>query len=730
MIGRSAADERSRFAALSYGHRDADPHVHFRALLSQRLDERLPSEESKELRRHLLGCARCRAADRDFRQQRVLLRGGQPALPPRDLWARTSAALDREVARGGRNGVSPEPRELRKGSPRIAAASVIGLMLIVAVLGNQLSSGGIGTAEPTNGVARPTPFEVPTQELAFVGGDPGGFAIYRTEVSQVCPAQAIDCMTLVSRNRQVVRLRGEQELKPNSVAFHPQRDKVAIAAKSGRGESVYVVFLKPVDLDSNDTSRPPATVPLPGATTTTGTTTATATVASLTPAVSTPGLATATPRTMPSGPGGHQSGKPAHSPPPTTEPPSPDRTPRGAGGGSTTAPAASPTTPPTVIPATPSLVTSPELPVDVQPILQDVLPAGAEPAWSPNGDILAFSARPADGSRGPDIYIWRNGEQNAEQLTRDHHSYFASWAGSRIVASRAARPIARDDKTADPGLRITNVVIDPTTGEQRRVRALGLWLPLVDPTEHFAIVWLGELRKVGPAVDTVRGALYLTDWRPLDPFRVASGVPLRPRSLDDPTAPATRATDAPPVVTASPNPTVDPSASAAAGAKSRRRSPTASPSGAPDPTPSATLAATPTAPPSPTLVPTPEPSIDAQPVEPNRDIDREPVLDWVGRWNSEGDAYGFWVAETPGASWGRLTITSIDPATGRIIRDVALLGPTLAKRMFSLGQDRVAWVAPVDDQPDGELRVRTWGPNGSGTVRIRDVDAGEGVPGF
>jgi hypothetical protein len=141
------------------------------------------------------------------------------------------------------------------------------------------------------------------------------------------------------------------------------------------------------------------------------------------------------------------------------------------------------------------------------------------------------------------------------------------------------------------------------------------------------------------------------------------------------------------------------------------------PAATPEPTPTATPESTPDA------------GADALALEPDRDVDSDPVIDWVGRWNSAGDAYGFWVAETPGAQWGRLTIASIDRSTGEVDPGT-LLGPTLAKRMFSLGQDRVAWVAPVDDQPDGELRVRTWGPNGSGTIRIKDMDTGQGVPGF
>jgi hypothetical protein len=47
-----------------------------------------------------------------------------------------------------------------------------------------------------------------------------------------------------------------------------------------------------------------------------------------------------------------------------------------------------------------------------------------------------------------------------------------------------------------------------------------------------------------------------------------------------------------------------------------------------------------------------------------------------------------------------------------------------------LGEDRVAWVAPAEDRPDGELRLRTWGPRGYGSLRIREFDVSTGLPAF
>jgi hypothetical protein len=107
-----------------------------------------------------------------------------------------------------------------------------------------------------------------------------------------------------------------------------------------------------------------------------------------------------------------------------------------------------------------------------------------------------------------------------------------------------------------------------------------------------------------------------------------------------------------------------------------------------------------------------------------------PALDWQVRWSPEGGAFGYWVADAEGASWGRLTVLRISSASGRIDRGATLLGPTLARRSFTLGADRVAWVAPADDGPDEELRVRTWGAPGENDLRIRDLRLRDAIPAF
>ena len=87
-----------------------------------------------------------------------------------------------------------------------------------------------------------------------------------------------------------------------------------------------------------------------------------------------------------------------------------------------------------------------------------------------------------------------------------------------------------------------------------------------------------------------------------------------------------------------------------------------------------------------------------------------------------GTALGFWVADVPGASWGKLAVFALDQQTGALTLDAPLLAPTLARRSFTLGHNRAAWVGPAEQSPDGELRISVWGPDGSGVLRFSDPD--------
>jgi hypothetical protein len=331
--------------------------------------------------------------------------------------------------------------------------------------------------------------------------------------------------------------------------------------------------------------------------------------------------------------------------------------------------------------------------------------------------MLAFSAMPANGSHGPDVYVWSRSDAAARPITSDHRSYFASWSTGHIVISRIG---GSDDPT-----QLSTVVMDPATTEERPLAGPALWLPVVNPTGTRAIAWQGELDLTSGRPVPSSGGLFMIDWAQIDPFAPANEPESTPVASESPIPTDAPATDAP----ATAEPTDAPSASPA----------TPSPSPAVDAT---------TTPPGDTSTATPVPQSTDEPTQPNGtdappalpqgwvaldlgvDTTTTPVLDWQARWSLDGQAVGIWLADTVGSGWGSLAVMAIDPQTNQVQTAEPLLSATLARRGFSLGLSRVVWVAPSDDNPDGELRIRTWGDDGMSGVRLEPLTLEEVQPAF
>jgi hypothetical protein len=336
-------------------------------------------------------------------------------------------------------------------------------------------------------------------------------------------------------------------------------------------------------------------------------------------------------------------------------------------------------------------------------ILENVQSAGAAPDWSPNGGMLAFSAMPDDQSQGPDVYIWSPGDAQARAITTDHASFFASWSGNHIVVSRLT------------GSRVRNYVIDPKTLEERPVGGPQLWLPVVNTWRTQALGWYGQLDTSGLLPMPGSGALYLMDWAVVDPFGAATPAPTSAPDVND--APPT--TEAP--ATEPPQPDVStPAPSAAAD-----ESPAPDTTGSESATPAPLIDAPPTDTPTTSAASVPD---SLTPLEPDRDPRAAPVVDWQAHWSADGEVLGVWIADSAGSTWGRLAVLAVDQTTQRVSQDNPPLAMTMARRGFSLGANRVAWVGPSDTNVDGELRIRTWGTDGVGGLRLEAPNQEEVVP--
>lgn len=472
-------------------------HEQARALVAERLDWPLADDRAAALELHLEGCPACRAIEAEHRAARVALHLLSEPPPPRDLPARTLAALDLEAGRLRRARPATRLRSSPQNGAGLAFASLVSIALAVVVGTLLLVPGGL--TGPTTPVA--TPFAIAPEQLAYLRVRGDEVRLYRTSLDRVCPPDSLSCANLAAGVSQVVSL--PRSTTVSGLTIDPAGHRAALSGRSGDRTTFYVLDLSDVTAAA---TLPPYAIPAIPGTPATGS------------AVPSP---TRNPRTSPSAKAATAPSRPAasRSPRPSAsgEPagtrrivPGPTGTPAIAG--SPTSPSPGESGPAVTSPSDQSLP-----PANARAILTDVLPAGMPPAWSADGSTLAFSARPLGGSGGPDIYTWHPGDQFAVALTTDHASAFASWAGTRIVGSTATTD------TTDP-LRASplSFVIDPATGERRDIGTAGVWLPSVDPTGRFVVFWSGDLETTGTTAMPGRGALLFDSWAALDPF--AEGI--------------------------------------------------------------------------------------------------------------------------------------------------------------------------------------------------------------
>ena len=438
----------------------AATHDRARSLAATRVDFPLDPMESAWLEAHLGSCEACRTVAVAYDADRLALRalGDQQPVPPRDLWARTSAAIERESASHGRTRRSASPR--RRSIP---LGALSGVAVIAVVIGASLLSGGFiagpGTADPagsapaiavvpTSAVPGPTPMKVGVGSVEWLGtSSTGGLAYSSTKIDKVCPAERQpDCEPVNDHDSKQVAL----TIRPKSISQSPVNEQAVVVGTDAGGSDSVVVMTLP-------TPRPTST-PVPPPTP---------------PATETP-----------------------------TQTPEPSETP--AASESATAPASGEPTPPesastepSIAPSasveatpepTPTLTPEPTLSLNLA-IASHVKVVGQSAAYSPDGAWFAFTARPSDGSAGPDIFVWRVGDQQAHVVTNDHASVFGSWAGERLIGSRIAAGAAGE-------VAATSFFIDPASGDETAIDG-DAWRPSVDPTDHWAVTWDGTV-EVGP----------------------------------------------------------------------------------------------------------------------------------------------------------------------------------------------------------------------------------------
>lgn len=594
------------------------PHDRARARASERLDSPLPADEATWLETHLADCAPCRQAVAEYAAQRLELRAlrGRAPEPPRDLWARTAAAIEREAGFRARQ---PRSRSLPTLLVPLAA---LGGTLVVAVVVGTLSSSQLALDDATprpSETARlttpqattaspaapgPTPLAVDNEQAAWLAiGSDGSVSMNVATVDEVCPPSAAACRDAAEFQARALTLADA----PSSVFGSTDGQRLIVLSDgtaTDAGGSLYVV---PV--------------------------------------------ATGTPTAPPS---------------PTVEPSSSPSSAPGSPSPSTT-PVATPSD--AALPSgsvAPSTSPSPSPSVSVDPsgaieIARDVEVLDLTAAYSPGGAEFAFTARPSDGSAGPDIFVWRVGDAEASAVTFDHRSVFGSWSEDLLVGSTA---FTDEAGTTTPSA----FVLDPTTGELRVLDAAGpAWRPVVDPTGWNAVYWRGTL---APTEDGL-------GWTPAEGALVVGTWPGIAEEAEPSTAPSGE-----PVVGASQRPAV-------------------SPSNRPRPSSSADPSADPPA--GPTI------------------LADGPVVEWDARWDADGTHLAVWIADPEDPTVGRLSLYVVDPFDGSIDLTHPLLADAPAQPGFSISDGRLVWAEPdrggdTSASKDGRILILAWTDEGSGTI--------------
>ena len=481
-------------------------HARARGDLAERLDGPIDAAEAAWLNEHLAGCDSCTRVASDYEAQRSELRTlrDRAPVPPRDLWARTAAAIEAESRfRDTRRRASRRRASL---APFVVLTTAVAVAVIVGSLTSSQQLGGDDTAAAssppvldagpqTASAAASTPGATPlavAQRVEWLAqASDGLYRIQVADVDEVCPADAtVPCDRPAPVEDRPVSI--DQDAASVFGSEDHQTLIVVDSPESGGG-TVSVVDVDPSIRPSPSPSPSPTATPTPGSTASQAATasprpssTPSATVASATPAGS----------VVPSG-------APSSAPPSATP----------------TVPAPPSSESPSATPS-PSVTVTPEPSSGTLEIARDVILVGQSAAYSPDGDRFAFTARAADGRTGPDIYVWRVGDPVASPVTADHRSVFGSWDGRVLVGSRTIAPTTSASSAPDVAVSFR---LDPATGTQVDVPgSTRMWRPSVDPSGRMAVYWAGTLRARGRTVTPDAGRLVLGPWQRGE---APSGVP-------------------------------------------------------------------------------------------------------------------------------------------------------------------------------------------------------------
>jgi len=634
------------------GRDEAMAHAQARALAAELVDGPLVPEEAAWLDAHLASCPDCSAVAAEYAAIHAELSTLAMPEPPRDLWARTRAALDQVDGRGARS----LGRHSRAGLGSLLGSSIAVATVVVIAGAALLSQTPIVRPALPNGstgpIANASSSGVPQgaqQPLAVMNGTTYWIAasdgVYQIiGGTSTCDPGDTSCTVKNGSGQTLGTISSDSTVSaaiaPDaSVAAVWTADKIAILPLDNSSPSVALDLLTPqptVAVTASPTASP------------TPVRTATPIPATATPAVVSTPVETASAAEIPS---------------PTLLP----------SASATPAATLTATAPPSIAEVTPVLATptaAPTTPATTPTggavaILTGYEIVGSGPAFSADGKTVAFSARPSDHSAGPDVFVWQAGDLQAHAITSAHADYFSGWFGSKILVSEI------DAGSAPAGsLAPTSFVFDPNT-DQGLLITRPMFMPVVDPTGRFVVYWSGSV-QFDPATGLWQpgsGDLYFDRWSNL--VLVTPGTPLATTTptatiaaTPEPSVSPTPEVTAPPSAPASETPADTQSAAPAVDLAGPSSTPIESPFGSPTLEPSAVASVSAT--PAPTIAPL-LPQLLPVTQDPGA------VQTWQVRWDAGGLHLAIWVADQGSTTVGGLKLFSVDRTAGLVDTDLPLL---------------------------------------------------------
>ena len=247
-------------------HDDEASHDRARALISASFLGPLGDPDQAWLDGHLGRCPECRADREGYIADRAMLQAlrDTPPVPPRDLWARTAAAIQQEAASRSRRGfldrvLGPAPRGIPLGP--VAGIAVAAVVVAVAVWPRAGIAPASTATPPTVANGQPTPgpttIDVDNQ-VAFVQPDDNGhYTLVFADISQVCPSGDQPCAPLPTGNPTRVQLNAP----PQAVVLAPDNGQVAVVGSEADGSVVIVDVPTPAPSGPSVTPTTPSAAP-------------------------------------------------------------------------------------------------------------------------------------------------------------------------------------------------------------------------------------------------------------------------------------------------------------------------------------------------------------------------------------------------------------------------------------------------------------------------------------